>query len=115
MWELPVVFVVENNGYAESTSSQFHQSGIDVAKRADGFGLPAAVVDGHDFFAVREAMAAAVERARAGGGPSLVECKTDRFFGHFEGDLPPRGGGGSVARGEGLPQAVRARSPTPAC
>ena len=60
VWDLPVIFVVENNGYAESTSSQFHQSGIDVAKRADGFGLPAAVVDGHDFFAVREATAAAV-------------------------------------------------------
>jgi len=86
VWDLPVVFVVENNGYAESTSSQYHQSGIDVAKRADGFGLPGVVVDGHDFFAVREAAGAAIERARSGGGPSLVECKTDRFYGHFEGD-----------------------------
>src|SRR3712207_4022741 len=47
-WHLPVIFVVENNGYAESTASQYHQSGIDVAKRADGFGLPGVVVDGFD-------------------------------------------------------------------
>lgn len=84
---LPVVFVVENNGYAESTSSTFHQSGIDVAKRADGFGLPGIVVDGQDYFAVREAAAEAVARARAGGGPSLIECKTVRFYGHFIGDM----------------------------
>ena len=83
---LPVVFVVENNGYAESTASSFHQSGIDVAKRADGFGLPGVVVDGQDYFAVREAAAEAVGRARAGGGPSLIECKTIRYFGHFIGD-----------------------------
>ena len=98
VWDLPVIFVVENNGYAESTSSQFHQSGIDVAKRADGFGLPAAVVDGHDFFAVREATAAAVERARSGGGPSLIECKTDRYYGHFEGDQQKYRPAGEVER-----------------
>lgn len=98
VWELPVVFVVENNGYAESTSSKFHQSGIDVAKRADGFGLPGVVVDGHDFFAVREAVGAAVQRARSGGGPSLVECKTDRFYGHFEGDQQKYRAPGEVER-----------------
>src|SRR5215204_4405220 len=54
-WHLPCVFVVENNGYAEATSSQFHQAGVDVAKRADGFGMPGIVVDGHDLFAVYEA------------------------------------------------------------
>lgn len=98
VWDLPVVFVVENNGYAESTSSQYHQSGIDVAKRADGFGLPGVVVDGHDFFAVREAAGAAIERARSGGGPSLVECKTDRFYGHFEGDQQKYRAAGEVER-----------------
>ncbi|MER7499675.1 thiamine pyrophosphate-dependent dehydrogenase E1 component subunit alpha [Nonomuraea pusilla] len=86
VWNLPVVFVVENNGYAESTSPRFHQSGIDVAKRADGFGLPGVVVDGHDFFAVYEAAREAIGRARAGGGPSLIECKVMRYYGHFEGD-----------------------------
>jgi acetoin:2,6-dichlorophenolindophenol oxidoreductase subunit alpha len=85
-WHLPVVFVVENNGYAESTSADYHQSGIDVAKRADGFGLPGVTVDGFDFFAVHEAAGEAVARARSGGGPTLLECKVMRYFGHFEGD-----------------------------
>jgi pyruvate dehydrogenase E1 component alpha subunit len=85
-WHLPVVFVVENNGYAEATSSAFHQAGIDVAKRADGFGMPGVMVDGFDYFAVREAAGEAIGRARAGGGPTLVECKVGRYYGHFEGD-----------------------------
>jgi pyruvate dehydrogenase E1 component alpha subunit len=85
-WQLPVVFVVENNGYAESTSSNYHQSGIDVAKRADGFGLPGVTVDGFDFFAVHEAAGEAIARARSGGGPTLLECRVSRYFGHFEGD-----------------------------
>ncbi len=86
VWKLPCVFVVENNGYAEATSSRYHQAVDDVAKRADGFGMPGVVVDGHDFFAVYEAAGEAIRRARAGGGPSLVECKVTRFYGHFEGD-----------------------------
>jgi pyruvate dehydrogenase E1 component alpha subunit len=85
-WHLPCVFVVENNGYAEATSSRFHQAGVDVAKRADGFGMPGIVVDGFDFFAVREAAGEAIARARAGGGPTLLECKVGRYYGHFEGD-----------------------------
>jgi pyruvate dehydrogenase E1 component alpha subunit len=86
VWHLPSIFVVENNGYAESTSDRFHASGVDIAKRADGFGMPGVVVDGHDFFAVYEAAGAAIDRARAGGGPSLLECKVNRYYGHFEGD-----------------------------
>jgi acetoin:2,6-dichlorophenolindophenol oxidoreductase subunit alpha len=85
-WHLPCVFVVENNGYAEATSSAFHQAGIDVAKRADGFGMPGIVVDGFDFFAVHEAAGEAIRRARSGGGPTLLECKVGRYYGHFEGD-----------------------------
>jgi pyruvate dehydrogenase E1 component alpha subunit len=85
-WHLPVVFVIENNGYAEATSSAFHQSGIDVAKRADGFGMPGIVVDGFDYFAVDEAAGEAIRRARSGGGPTLLECKVGRYYGHFEGD-----------------------------
>jgi TPP-dependent pyruvate/acetoin dehydrogenase alpha subunit len=76
-WHLPCVFVVENNGY---------QAGVDVAKRADGFGMPGIVVDGFDFFAVREAAGEAIARARSGGGPTLLECKVGRYYGHFEGD-----------------------------
>jgi pyruvate dehydrogenase E1 component alpha subunit len=95
-WHLPCVFVVENNGYAESTSSNYHQSGIDVAKRADGFGLPGITVDGFDFFAVHEAAGEAIARARNGGGPTLLECKVMRYFGHFEGDQQTYRGDGEV-------------------
>lgn len=86
VWDLPVIFVVENNGYGEATASSYHQSGIDVAKRADGFGMPGVIVDGHDVFAVAETVGEAIDRARTGGGPSLVECKVTRYYGHFEGD-----------------------------
>jgi acetoin:2,6-dichlorophenolindophenol oxidoreductase subunit alpha len=85
-WHLPCVFVVENNGYAESTPPAYHQSGIDVAKRADGFGMPGMVVDGFDFFAVHEAAGEAIARAREGSGPTLLECEGMRYYGHFEGD-----------------------------
>jgi acetoin:2,6-dichlorophenolindophenol oxidoreductase subunit alpha len=85
-WHLPVIFVVENNGYAESTSPNFHQNGVDMIKRADGFGLPGISVDGFDFFAVHEAAGEAIARARSGGGATLVECKGMRYYGHFEGD-----------------------------
>ena len=86
VWDLPVVFIIENNGYAEATSTNFSTKGLDIAKRADGFGIPGVVVDGHDFFAVHEAAGEAIRRAREGGGPSLIECKVNRYFGHFEGD-----------------------------
>jgi pyruvate dehydrogenase E1 component alpha subunit len=85
VWQLPVVFVVENNGYAQSTGPAYHLRGLPVATRAPGFGLPGVTVDGYDFFAVHEAAGEAVARARAGGGPSLVECVAVRFFGHMEG------------------------------
>jgi TPP-dependent pyruvate/acetoin dehydrogenase alpha subunit len=84
-WNLPAIFVVEDNGYAESTSSSWSVSGSQVG-RAAGFGIPAAVVDGTDFFAVYDAAREAVERARGGGGPSLIHVKLNRYFGHFEGD-----------------------------
>lgn len=86
VWKLPVVFVAENNGYAEATASSWSVSCEDISTRAEGFGMPGVTVDGHDFFAVHEATKEAVERARGGGGPTLIECKLDRFFGHFEGD-----------------------------
>jgi acetoin:2,6-dichlorophenolindophenol oxidoreductase subunit alpha len=95
-WHLPVVFVVENNGYAESTSAKYHQAGVDVAKRADGFGLPGITVDGFDFFAVHEAAGEAIRRARSGGGATLLECKGMRYYGHFEGDQQTYRGDGEV-------------------
>ena len=86
VWGLPCVFIVENNGYAEATPAAYHLGTPDIAKRADGFGLPGVVVDGHDFFAVYEVAGEAIARARAGHGPSLVECKVNRYYGHEEGD-----------------------------
>ena len=109
-WHLPVVFVVENNGYAESTSSNYHQSGIDVAKRADGFGLPGVIVDGFDFFAVHEAAGEAIARARSGGGPTLLECKVDALLRPLRGrpaDLPRRRRGRGPAARARLPGRVR--------
>ena len=86
IWNLPMVFVVENNGYAESTSVNYATAVDSYVDRAAGFGLPGITVDGTDFFAVHEAAGEVIKRAREGGGPSLLECKMIRFFGHFEGD-----------------------------
>lgn len=86
IWNLPIVFVVENNGYAESTSVDYATAVDSYVDRAAGFGLPGITVDGTDFFAVYEAAGEVIKRAREGGGPSLLECKMIRFFGHFEGD-----------------------------
>jgi pyruvate dehydrogenase E1 component alpha subunit len=86
VWKLPVLFVFENNGYAESTGSAWAVSCGDIVHRAPAFGMPGVQVDGTDFFAVHEAAGEAVERARDGGGPTLIEIKTVRFFGHHQGD-----------------------------
>jgi pyruvate dehydrogenase E1 component alpha subunit len=86
IWKLPVIFVAENNGYAESTPVAYHMSCRDIADRAAGYGMPGVTVDGLDVFAVYEAAGEAVARARRGEGPSLIECKTYRYHGHFEGD-----------------------------
>ncbi|MFS2160744.1 thiamine pyrophosphate-dependent dehydrogenase E1 component subunit alpha [Pseudomonas sp. Pseusp122] len=86
VWNLPCIFVAENNGYAEATASNWSVACDHIADRAAGFGMPGVTVDGFDFFAVHEAAAAAVARARAGEGPSLIEVKLTRYYGHFEGD-----------------------------
>jgi acetoin:2,6-dichlorophenolindophenol oxidoreductase subunit alpha len=86
IWGLPCIFVVENNGYAEATSCKYAGACHDFADRANGFNMPGVTVDGHDFFAVHEVAAEAIRRAREGGGPTLIECKVNRYYGHFEGD-----------------------------
>jgi TPP-dependent pyruvate/acetoin dehydrogenase alpha subunit len=86
VWKLPAIFIFENNGYAESTSSKWAVASGDIVKRADAFGMPGKIVDGHDFFAVYEVAKEAIDRARAGDGPSLLEFKLNRYYGHFEGD-----------------------------
>ena len=85
-WKLPVVFVCENNQWASTTPYRTTTSVENIADRAIGYGIPGVVVDGNDVFAVYEAAQAAVERARASGGPTLVEAKTYRIKGHFVGD-----------------------------
>lgn len=86
IWKLPVIFVAENNGYAESTPAHYHCSVENIADRASGYNMPGVTLDGNDIFAVYEAAHEAVARARTGQGPTLLECKTYRFNGHFEGD-----------------------------
>ncbi|MGO4578474.1 thiamine pyrophosphate-dependent dehydrogenase E1 component subunit alpha [Cupriavidus sp. 2TAF22] len=86
VWNLPVIFVIENNGYAESTARDYGTAVDSYVDRAAGFGIPGVTVDGTDFFAVHEAAGEVIKRAREGGGPALLECKMVRFYGHFEGD-----------------------------
>lgn len=86
VWKLPVVFVCENNLYGISMHQANHQAIQDVADRAVAYNMPGIVVDGNDVFAVYEAANEAIKRARNGEGPTLVECKTYRHRGHFEGD-----------------------------
>lgn len=86
VWKLPVVFVCENNLYGISMSQNRHQAIKDVADRGVAYNVPGIVVDGNDVFAVYEAAKEAIKRAREGKGPTLIECKTYRHRGHFEGD-----------------------------
>jgi len=85
-WKLPVIFVVQNNGWAVSVPVEYSTAGGGFARRADAYAMPGVVVDGTDAFAVHEAAVAAVERARRGEGPTLIEAKLARMRGHFEGD-----------------------------
>jgi pyruvate dehydrogenase E1 component alpha subunit len=82
LYRLPVVFVCENNGFGEFTRQERHQAIHDIAERASGYGMPGVVVDGMDVMAVYEAAGEAIERARRGEGPTLLECKTYRFYDH---------------------------------
>ena len=117
--KLPAVFVFENNQYGEGTGVGYAVGSHDIAGRAGGFGMPAVKVNGDDFFAVHEAAWEAVERARAGGGPSAIEVDTCRFYGHHSGDAQLYRGKDEVkpsARGARLPQAFpRAASPRRRC
>lgn len=82
LYKLPVIFICENNGYGEYTSQARHQAIVDVADRAVGYGMPGITIDGMDVMSVYEAAGLAIERARDGEGPTLLECKTYRFFDH---------------------------------
>ena len=86
IWKLPIIFVIENNQYASTTLQLDACSLEDICLRATGYNMPGVAVDGNDVLSVREATLTAVEQAREGEGPSLIENKTYRIRGHFEGD-----------------------------
>ena len=86
IWELPVIYLCENNLYAVSIPQSYAMKIPDIADRAAAYGIPGVVVDGMDVIAVYEVVGEVVARARRGEGPTLVECKTYRYRGHFEGD-----------------------------
>ena len=86
IWKLPVIFMCENNQYASTTSASYSLSVTDVSTRAAGYGMPGLTVEGNDILKVLSAVTKAVKRARKGEGPSLVEAKTYRYKGHYEGD-----------------------------
>lgn len=86
LWRLPVIFFCENNLYGEGTPQDKQAPVADLAIRASSYAMPGVTVDGNDVLAVYEATRAAAERARSGGGPTLIEGKTYRQRGHYEGD-----------------------------
>jgi pyruvate dehydrogenase E1 component alpha subunit len=86
VWNLPVIFVCENNLYAEHTHISVHLKTEEISSFAKPYGIQGVSVDGNDVLAVQEAAAQAVARGRSGEGPTLIECKTYRWHGHFEGD-----------------------------
>ena len=106
VWKLPVVFVCQNNGYAEHTKYAYGTSVPNIAVRAVSYQMPGVTVDGNDPVAMYRTAREAVERARAGGGPTLIEAKTFRFHGHVFGDA-------DAYMDKGEKDAWMARDPVP--
>ena len=88
IWDLPVIFVCENNRYAESTPFEYSVAGGSVSNRAEGYGMPGVTVDGKSVLDVFEVAKEAVARARSGEGPTLIEAQTYRYLGHAGHDDP---------------------------
>jgi pyruvate dehydrogenase E1 component alpha subunit len=88
-WKLPALYVCENNGFGEFTPTEFVVPVKDIVERAAAYGMRAVIADGMDFFDVYEKAGQAIELARQGEGPTLLECKTYRFYGHYVGDPTP--------------------------
>ena len=86
VWNLPIVFVIQNNQFAESTPRKDHQKVDDLSFRAKGYGIDGYTCDGNDVFSVYEVASKAIKKARGGGGPSLVNALTYRILGHYVGD-----------------------------
>lgn len=109
IWKLPIIFFCEANMFAELSPFGTHVSVPDVAERAAAYGFPGITVDGEDVFAVYAAVKQAVDRARRGGGPALVEAKTFRWHGHYEGDPQAYKSDADRARAETFDPIRRAR------
>jgi acetoin:2,6-dichlorophenolindophenol oxidoreductase subunit alpha len=106
VWKLPVIFVCQNNGYGEHTRYELATSAKRISDRAAGYQMPGVTIDGNDPLAVYAEARAAIERARAGGGPTLIEARTFRFCGHVFGDADAY-----MVNGE--KQAAMANDPVP--
>ncbi|HEX2174173.1 MAG TPA: thiamine pyrophosphate-dependent dehydrogenase E1 component subunit alpha, partial [Dehalococcoidia bacterium] len=89
VWKLPIVFVCENNQYAANNAVEVQHKVTDVSAHATGYGLPGLTIDGNDVLGVYECTREAVERARRGDGPTLIECKTYRWHFHAMRNAPP--------------------------
>ncbi len=87
LWKLPVIFVCENNLYGEFTAQDKHQTIKDIASRSSSYNMPGLIADGNDVLDAFHVMTTAVENAKKGSGPTLLECKTYRHRGHYEGDM----------------------------
>lgn len=85
-WDLPQIYVIENNHYGEMTNTEVQHPVTDLVKQADAYDVDGVIVNGQDVEEVRDATVEAVEQARAGGGPTVIEAKTYRYKGHYEGD-----------------------------
>jgi len=99
LWKLPVVFVCENNRWASTTAHALSTAGGSIAARATGYGIPGETIDGNDVLTVWRRTIKAVERARRGDGPSLIEAHTIRWVGHHEGDAQAYRGRDEAAEG----------------
>jgi TPP-dependent pyruvate/acetoin dehydrogenase alpha subunit len=106
LWQLPAVFVCEDNKYAISVAKGDSTAVPSNASRASAYGMPGVDVSTNDAVKVYEAAGEAVERARSGGGPTLIEVQTDRYLGHFQGDA-------EVYRPKGEADELRERDPLP--
>jgi acetoin:2,6-dichlorophenolindophenol oxidoreductase subunit alpha len=108
LWELPLVFVAENNQYVELTPVAVHLAG-EIWRRGDAYGIPGVRVDGNDVDTVATAADEAIARARSGGGPTLIEAVTYRWFGHYAGDKAGYRDDEEVAQWRERDPLVRAR------
>lgn len=104
VWKLPVIFVVEDNNYGISVEKSVSTAIASNADRAAAYGIPGVLVERNDAVAVFEVAGAAIDLARRGGGPTLIEVKTDRYYGHFQGDP-------EIYRPKGEAQALRRHDP----